>query len=90
MFTNLAYPTEFGRNSPIEHNYVFGSHRQFEYPFHKAVVILWHSSGNPVCLELTPQYTLECHWRKIIGSQCASSGFQWSSSGVPVCSNYAN
>ena len=24
----------------------------------------WSSSGNPVCLELRPQCTLECHWRK--------------------------
>ena len=54
----------------------------------------WSSSGNPVCLELRPQCTLECHWRKFFGSQCASSGlpvvFQRLSSGLPVCSNYAN
>ena len=23
----------------------------------------WSSSGNPVCLDLRPQCTLECHWR---------------------------
>ena len=54
----------------------------------------WSSSGNPVCLELRPQCTLECHWRIIFGSQCASSClpvvFQWLSNGLPVCSNYAN
>ena len=27
------------------------------------VVFQWHSSGNPVCLELKPQCTLECHWK---------------------------
>ena len=37
----------------------------------------WSSSGNPVCLKLRPQCTLECHWRKPV---C----FQWSSSGCPV------
>ena len=40
-----------------------------------------------MCLELRPQCTLECHWRKIVVSQCVSSVlpvvFQWSFS---VCS----
>ena len=59
-----------------------------------SAVIQWQSSGNPVCLEVRPQCTLECHWRRIVGSQCVSSVlpvvFQWLSSGIPVCSNYAN
>ena len=62
-------------------------------PYPGPVVFHWQSGGNPVCLELRPQWTLECHWRKNC-CQCASSGlpvvFQWLSSGLPVCSNYAN
>ena len=57
-------------------------------PYPEPVVFQWQSSGNPVCLELRPQCTLECHWIKNFGSQCASSGlpvaFQWSSS-VQLC-----
>ena len=64
------------------------------HPYPEPVVFQWQSSGNPVCLELRPQCTLEYHWRKIVGSQCAYSGFpvvfQWLSSGLPVCSNYTN
>ena len=45
------------------------------------MVCQWSFSGNPVCLELRPQCTLECHWRKNVGSQCVSSVlpvvFQW-------------
>ena len=79
----------------------------------------WSSSGNPVCLELRPQCTLESHWRNAselpVAFQWSSSVFQlckltldrhWvqasasvvpvasqctcGSSGLPVCSNYAN
>ena len=32
------------------------------YP--EPVVFQWQSSGIPMCLELRPQCTLECHWRK--------------------------
>ena len=41
----------------------------------------WSSSGNPVCLELRPQCTLECHWRN---ASVLPVVFQWSSSGFPV------
>ena len=41
-------------------------------PYHAPVVIQLQFSGNPVCLELRPQCTLECHWRNIVGSQCVS------------------
>ena len=47
----------------------------------------WSSSGNPVCLELRPQCTLECHW---INTSVLPVAFQWPSSGLPVSSNYAN
>ena len=54
----------------------------------------WSSSGNPVCPELRPQCALECHRRKNVGSQCAFCGlpvvFQWLSSGLSMCSNYAH
>ena len=41
----------------------------------------WSSSGNPLCLELRPQCTLECHWRN---ASVLPVLFQWSSSGFPV------
>ena len=41
----------------------------------------WSSSGNPVCMELRPQCTLECHWRNV---SVLPVIFQWSSSGFPV------
>ena len=44
-------------------------------------LIQWSSSGNPVCLELRPQCTLECHWRY---ASVLPVVFQWSSSGFPV------
>ena len=47
------------------------------FPYPEPVVFQWQSSGNPVCLELRPHCTLECHWRMPV---C----FQWSSSGFPV------
>ena len=63
---------------------ILGSH-----PYIEPVVFQWQSSGNPVCLELRPQCTLECHWRNNFGSQCASSGlpvaFQWSHSVFQLC-----
>ena len=33
-------------------------------PYPEPVVFQWQSCGNPVCLALRPQCTLECHWRK--------------------------
>ena len=53
-------------------------------PYPEPVVSHWHSSGNPVCLKLRPQCTLECHWRKIVGSQCASSGLPVGFQCVPI------
>ena len=58
----------------------------------------WSSSGNPVAIQCAWNLGPSVHWNatgeRIIGSQCASSGlpvvFQWLSSGLPVCSNYAN
>ena len=58
-----------------------------------SAVIQWQSSDNPVCLELRPQCTLECHWRKncwqSVCFQCAYSGlpvaFQWCSSVFKLC-----
>ena len=34
----------------------------YEFPYPEPV-FQWQSSGNPVCLELRSQCTLECHWR---------------------------
>ena len=48
------------------------------------MVIQWHSSGNPVCLELRPQCTLECHWGKLLVASVLPVVFQWCSSGLPV------
>ena len=56
-------------------------------PYPEPVVFQWQCSGNPVCLELSPQCTLECHWRN---ASVLPVVFQWLSSGLPVCSNYAN
>ena len=56
-------------------------------PYPEPVVSQWQSNGNPVCLELRPQCTLECHWRN---ASVLPVAFQWLSSGLPVCSNYAN
>ena len=50
-------------------------------PYPEPVVFQWQSSGNPVCLELRPQCTLECHWRN---ASVLPVVFQWSSSGFPV------
>ena len=108
-------------------HFVWGRHESMSpRPYPEPVVFQWQSSGNPVCLELRPQCTLECHWRLNVGSQWSSSGFpvvyqcvpimqintgsplghHWvlasvsvvpvasqctcGSSGLPVCSNYAN
>ena len=58
-------------------------------PYPEPVVFQWPSSGNPVCLELRPQCTLECHWRNAVCFQWSSSGltvaFQWSSSVFQLC-----
>ena len=51
------------------------------FPYPEPVVFQWQSSGNPVCLELRPQCTLECHWRN---ASVLPVVFQWSSSGFPV------
>ena len=53
-------------------------------PYPEPVVFQWQSSGNPMCLELRPQCTLECHWRKNVDSQCASSGFPLVFQCVPI------
>ena len=55
-----------------------------DIPYPEPVVFQWQSSGNPVCLALKPQCTLECHWRKNIGCQCASSGFPVVFQCVPI------
>ena len=61
---------------------IFFYHSYFHlwYPYPEPMVIQWQSSDNPMCLELRPQCTLECHWRKNV----LPVGFQWSSSGLPV------
>ena len=51
------------------------------YPYPEPVVFQWQSNGNPVCLELRPQCTLECHWRN---ASVLPVVFQWSSIGFPV------
>ena len=50
---------------------------------HKPALTLsqWSPSGNPVCLALRPQCTLECHWRN---ASMLPVVFRWSSSGFPV------
>ena len=58
----------------------------------------WSSSANPVAIQCAWNLDPGVHWNVtgeiIVGSQCASNGlpvvFQWLSSGLPVCSNYAN
>ena len=50
-------------------------------PYPEPVVFQWQSSGNPVCLELRPQCTLECHWRNV---SVLPVMFQRCSSGFPV------
>ena len=55
--------------------------KSYRYPYPEPVVFQWQSSGNPVCLELRPQCTLECHWRN---ASVLPVVFQWSSSGFPV------
>ena len=51
------------------------------FPYPEPVVFQWQSSGNPVCLELRPQCTLECHWRN---ASVLPVVLHWSSSGFPV------
>ena len=58
----------------------------------------WSSSGNPVAIQCAWNLYPSVHWNttgeRIVDSQCVSSVlpvvFQWLSSGLPVCSNYAN
>ena len=54
---------------------------KWSIPYPEPVVFQWQSSGNPVCLELRPQCTLECHWRN---ASVLPVVFQWSFSGFPV------
>ena len=54
------------------------------FPYPEPVVFQWQSSGNPVCRELRLQCTLECHWRKNVGSQWSSSGFPVVFQCVPI------
>ena len=66
----------------------------YQYPYPEPAVI----SGNPVSIKcvwnLDPSAHLNATGERIVGSQCVSSVipvvFQRSSSGDPVCSNYAN
>ena len=51
------------------------------FPYPEPVVFQLQSSGNPVCLELRPQCTLECHWRN---ASVLPVVFQWRSSDFPV------
>ena len=53
-------------------------------PYPEPVVIQWQSSGNQVCMELRPQCTLKCHWRKIVVSQCVSSALPVVFQCVPI------
>ena len=58
----------------------------------------WFSSGNPVAIQCAWNLDPSIHWNatgeRNVGSQCVSSVlpvvFQWLSSGLPVCSYYAN
>ena len=50
-------------------------------PYPEPVVFQWQLSCNPVCLELRPQCTLECHRRN---ASVLPVLFQWCSSGFPV------
>ena len=58
----------------------------------------WSSSGLPVAIQCYWNLDPSVHWNatgeRIVVSQCVSSVlqvvFQWLSSGLPVCSNYAN
>ena len=62
-----------------------------------AVPLPW-ASNNPVAIQCAWNLDPSVHWNAtgeiIVGSQCFSSVlpvvFQWPSSCVPVCSNYAN
>ena len=55
--------TPFSTNVPT-HTQGFTAYFRLNL-FHLTLTLSqWSSSGNPVCLELRPQCTLECHWRK--------------------------
>ena len=60
---------------------VTSSRVKSDLPYPEPVVFQWQSSGNPVCLELRPQCTLECHWRN---ASVLPVVFQWVSNGFPV------
>ena len=65
----------------ISEKVTFDICRLWPPPYPEPVVFQWQSSGNPVCLELRPQCTLECHWRH---ASVLPVVFQWCSSGFPV------
>ena len=70
-YANVCHPDSIFRTAHLRGN----------SPYPKPVVFQWQSSGNPVCLELRPQCTLECHWRN---ASVLPVVFQWLSSGFPV------
>ena len=70
--------------------------RQFipsaRFPYPAPVVIQWWSSGNPTCLEFRPHavYTVMSLEKELLVASAFPLVFQLPSSGVSVCSNYAN
>ena len=70
--------------SLAQRHYIISAGDKLDHcPYPEPVVFQWQSSGNSVCMELIPQCTLECHWRKN-GSQCASSGLPVVFNCVPI------
>ena len=79
----LSIRKDVGHDDPYIIN--FQTHHKKGLPHTELVVIQWRSSGDPVCLELRPQCTLEWHWRN---NCCKPVCFQWSSSDLPVVFQY--
>ena len=54
----------------------------------------WSSSGNPVAIQCAWNLDPSVHWNatreNILVASVLPVVFQWLSSGLPVCSNYAN
>ena len=54
----------------------------------------WSSSGNPVAIQCAWHLDPSVHWNatgeRILVASVLPVVFQWLSSGLPVCSNYAN
>ena len=54
----------------------------------------WSSSGNPVAIQCAWNFDPSVHWNatgeKLLVANVLQVVFQWLSSGLPVCSNYAN